>query len=213
MSLPEAAKAFSRVALQYDRWYEGNPLFESEVLAVRALGELAFPQLEVGVGTGQFARALNLSFGLDPSFEMLCLAKEKGLKVVCGLAERLPFRDQSLGSLLFLFTFCFLEHPEQALEEAHRVLRREGQLVIGFINRDSPWGQWYQEKAASGHPLYRLARFRNFSEIKELAEEKGFRWLKGVSTLRQLPQETPRVEEPKDGVVEGAGFIVCLFVR
>ncbi|MCL4475960.1 MAG: class I SAM-dependent methyltransferase, partial [Nitrospirae bacterium] len=52
-----------------------------------------------------------------------------------------------------------MEDPEKVLSEAKRVLDKGGGLIIGFINRDSLWGQLYMKKKAEGHLIYRYARF------------------------------------------------------
>lgn len=213
MAVKDVVRAFSQIAREYDRWYEKNPLFESEVLAIKALGALPSPRLEIGVGSGNFSQALQIDFGLDPSFEMLRLAREKGVKVVCALAEALPWRKGSLGSVLFLFTFCFLARPQKALSEAWNALKPYGNLVLGIINRASPWGAFYQEKAQKGHPLYRYARFFTAKEVCTLAQAQGFALKKAFSTLFVSPSATPTVEKPREGLFKEAGFQVLLFEK
>ncbi len=211
--MSQIVEAFSRLAEDYDRWYEGNPLFESECLAVEAMGEVPHPSLEVGAGTGRFAARLGLDFGLDPSLEMLRLARKRGVAAVCGRAEELPFGDGTLAGVYFLFAFCFLEDQEKALSEARRVLGPEGLLVLGIINRASAWGRLYQEKAASGHPLYRWARFLTPEELVARASSRGFAFKRAVSTLFQSPQAPPQVESPREGVHPAAGFVVLSFTK
>ncbi len=211
--MSQVAEAFSRVAEEYDRWYEGNPLFLSEVAAVKALGPVPHPSLEIGAGTGRFATSLGIDFGLDPSLAMLVLARRRGLPVICGLAEALPLASNILKGLYFLFSFCFLEDQKKALEEAYRVLKPGGLLVLGIINRDSPLGKSYLEKARRGHPLYRLARFFSPQEVKEMAEAAGFELKKAVSTLFKPPAAPPQEEVPKEGLWPEAGFVVLSFKK
>ncbi|MCL5421239.1 MAG: hypothetical protein M1461_02025 [Nitrospirae bacterium] len=76
---------FDLYANDYDRWFEspeGRVLFKLEVRAVKAvMKNIKRPFLEIGVGTGRFAEALDIGFGIDPSTDMLRLAKERGIKV------------------------------------------------------------------------------------------------------------------------------------
>ncbi len=211
--MSRVVQAFSKVAEEYDRWYEGNPLFLSEVEAVKSIGPVLYPSLEVGVGTGRFAAALGIDFGLDPTLSMLSLAYQKGVKVVCGTAEALPFKSQVFRGVYFLFTFCFLEDQKKALEEARRVLSPQGLLILGLINRDSPWGAFYLRKREEGHPLYSLAWFLTPEEARDLAEERGFVFEEAVSTLFRSPEEPPQEEPPRKGLWPEAGFIVLSFRR
>lgn len=48
------------------------------------------------------------------------------IKFVEGDAESLPFDDQSFDNFLMNFGLLHLEHPEKALSEAFRVLRKDG---------------------------------------------------------------------------------------
>ncbi len=78
---------FDRVALRYDQWYEepfGSSAFALELACLRGLLPPFKRDLEVGVGTGRFASALGIKFGVDPSQRMLKIAKERGIEVVQG---------------------------------------------------------------------------------------------------------------------------------
>jgi hypothetical protein len=48
--------------------------------------------LEIGVGTGRFAVPLGVRWGVDPSIRMGKMAKARGIQVVSGRAESLPFK-------------------------------------------------------------------------------------------------------------------------
>ncbi len=215
MSTPieQISRAFGAVAHEYDAWYEDNPLFVNELKAIKALGPWGRPALEVGVGTGRFATALEIEFGLDPTFEMLALAQSRGIHCVCGLAEALPFHDQSLATVAFFFTLCFVPQKRAALEEAFRVLRPEGRVLLGMVPRESPWGQFYTQKGQEGHPLYRFARFLTIEESLALAKEVGFSLGKSSSILFFGPKEPPRPENPRSGLASEAGFVALELVK
>jgi hypothetical protein len=60
---------FDNLASAYDAWFEqeGKLIFTIEVEAFRkVLPLLSKPWLEVGVGSGRFAQALNIKMGIDP---------------------------------------------------------------------------------------------------------------------------------------------------
>ncbi|WP_022853330.1 class I SAM-dependent methyltransferase [Thermodesulfatator atlanticus] len=206
----KVSKSFGQVAQEYDAWYQENPIFASEIETLRNLGPPKQPALEIGVGTGAFAVALGFDYGLDPSLEMLSLAREKGIKAVCGIAERQPFKDKSFNACGMFFTLCFLEDPKKALSECYRVLKPNGNLYLGVIPKDSPWGVYYEEKARQGHPLYRYARFLAGEELPSLLDEAGFRLKAGYSSLFISPKASPKKESPKEGLLTQAGFWAIL---
>ncbi len=194
-------------AHQYDLWYEKHKYtYLSELKLFASLSSFPSPSLEVGVGTGRFASPLRIDFGLDPSLPMLLIAKEKGIKSVVGTGESLPFRSSSMASCLLAITLCFLENPTQTLGEIFRVLYPGGELVVGFVDRDSLWGRFYQQKDS---PFYRVARFFSYAEVEELLKRAGFQIEKTSQVLFRSPQDEEKLELPRPGHGEG-GFIGLL---
>jgi SAM-dependent methyltransferase len=82
--------------------------------------------------------------------ELLKLAKQRGIHGVLGRAEALPFKSSSFDLVLMVVSVCFFEEPLRAFEEAHRVLKNDGYLVLGLVLSDSPWADFYKEKAKRG---------------------------------------------------------------
>lgn len=210
------AEAFDQYAEDYDRWFdspEGRAFFEMEVEAVRLLMKgIEKPFLEIGVGTGRFAKELGIDFGIDPSSRVLKIAERRGINVKEASGENLPFNDESFGGVFILFTLCFVENPERVLSEAKRVLKKGGGLIIGIINRESPWGQLYMKKKAGGHPIYKHARFYSIYEVVEMTEKAGMVVHEYSSTLCQPPSEMPYKEAVYNKLLENAGF-VCILAR
>jgi len=112
-------------------------LFASEVRCLRRLGtELPRPWLEVGVGTGRFADALNIDVGADPALGVLQHAKRRRIQAVQALGQALPFRDGVFGAVFVIVTLCFADDFKNLLREAARVTRREGRIVLGIVPAD-----------------------------------------------------------------------------
>ncbi len=204
-------KVFDLLSERYDLWYEtpfGRSAYELECECLKRI-LLPFKRgLEIGVGTGRFATRLGVRFGLDPSKNMAIKAKERGVVVVLGRAETLPFRDGVFDLILIVVTLCFLENPIRALREARRVLKPEGKLVLGLITRESRWAKFYTKKAEEGHPIYREARFYSLPEVRDMLEEARFKIEKVLSTLIEEPQDRRPVKnrEIKEGTDPLAGF-------
>jgi ubiquinone/menaquinone biosynthesis C-methylase UbiE len=207
---------FNHYAEEYDRWFdtpEGNVLFGMEVEAVRLLTrDIEKPSLEIGVGTGRFAKELGIDTGIDPSFKSLEIAKKRGIKVKKAKGENLPFKDETFKTVFILFTLCFVENPKMVLLEVKRVLKIGGKLIVGIINKESPWGQLYMQKRAESHSIYRHAIFYSVYDVNKMIECAGMAVEAYSSTLCQSPSEIPYKEPVHNGLIENAGF-VCILAK
>lgn len=85
---------FDDNAAVYDSWFEDNrPLYQAELEAVKGFIPSEGMGVEIGVGTGRFAAPLGIAIGLEPSPRMATLARQRGVEVLEGVAEALPFAD------------------------------------------------------------------------------------------------------------------------
>jgi SAM-dependent methyltransferase len=154
-----------------------------------------------------FAAALGAEVGVDPAAGPLAQAAVRGIQVVRGAGEQLPFRSGVLGAVLTVMTVCFADDPAALLAEARRVIRDDGAVVLGEVFAGSAWGRFYQDKAARGHPFYSPARFLSRDQALALVTAAGLRVQAARSTLCQRPTDSPRPEPARDGEAEAAGFI------
>jgi SAM-dependent methyltransferase len=213
----KVSKAFSVHDFDYDRWFdesEGRLIFESEVKAVRLLmKDLGPPFLEIGTGSGRLAVALGIHYGVEPAETLLKMAAEKGIMTERAYGERLPFPDGFFGGVFIIFTLCFTEEPAKVIYEAKRVLRTGGGLILGIINRESPWGGLYQTKKAEGHPIYRFAHLYATGEAAALLQSAGLTVKAYSSTLYRQPTDEPYSEPAKMGFSGEAGFVCMLATK
>ena len=85
---------FDEYTKEHDEWYERNKFaYLSELEALKQAVPKDTKGLEIGVGTGRFAQALRISVGIDPSENMLQIARKRGIKTFVGKGENLPFDD------------------------------------------------------------------------------------------------------------------------
>ncbi|MFN4319337.1 MAG: class I SAM-dependent methyltransferase [Aquificaceae bacterium] len=210
-------KVFDLYAERYDLWYDmpfGSSVFPLEVECLKRCGLVEEPSLEVGVGSGRFAKALGINVGVDTSFELLKKAKGRGLKVLMARAEELPFKDGAFKSVFMIVSLCFFEDPLRALRSARRVISEDGKLFLGLVLSESPWAKFYMEKAKGGHPIYSHARFYSFSEIKDMLREGGFELKKVFTTLFEEPQDQKPIKnrEIREGFHPEGGFF-CIAAK
>lgn len=189
---------------RYEGWFARHEAaYRSELLALRTLLPRPGLGLEVGVGTGRFAEPLGVPVGLDPSPRMLQRARKRGIKVVLGVAEALPFRDSLFDHVLIVTTICFVDDARLMLLETRRVLKPQGTVVIGFIDRTSHLGQHYLTHKNES-VFYREAVFFSASEVDRLLANTGFGARTWLQTLFKPLAKTTDIEAPRPGFGEGA---------
>lgn len=89
--------------------------------------------LDVGCGTGanlEMLAQFGASEGVDVSDDALEFCRKKGLKVHKGLAESLPFEDESFDVVTALDVVEHLDDDVSGLKEMHRVLKTGGKTLI-----------------------------------------------------------------------------------
>jgi len=204
-------QAFDTHADEYDAWFDNEPgaaIFAMEVECLQPLLHSHYrPYLEVGVGSGRFAQALGIEYGVDPALALLKKAKARGIRVKRASGEKLPFSSGSFGGILIALTLCFVDDPLQVLREVYRVLMPNGGLVLGLILKESPWARFYIDKAEEGHYIYSKARFFSKDEVESLLHLSGFENFQYRSVLFQPPgQGSYHFERPLSACLKSSGF-------
>ena len=199
---------FEEHASEYDQWFEAHePVYQAELAALRKFLPPSGMGIEVGVGTGRFAVPLGIRYGIDPSWQMLNIARRRGLRVCQAVGEQLPFRDRQFDVVLLVTVICFVDDVPVLLRELRRVLKSGGHLVIGFINRDSELGRLYESRKETS-AFYRDARFYSAEDVIDRVQEVGFRSLRFCETLLGDPGQLNSGKlEIRDGYGKGA-FVV-----
>jgi len=203
---------------RYDAWYDkpfGKSAFSLETTCIASLCKnLKHPFLEVGVGTGRFAQAFKMEYGIDVSSGVLKFAKQRGIAVTRGEGESLPFADSLFGAVFIVVTLCFVEDSVKVLKEASRVLKEDGAVILGLILKESSWANFYKKKGEAGNIFYKIATFYSFKELKAMGEKAGLKIAEISSTMFQAPTENPlRFETPKSGYYDEAGFVAVKMAK
>jgi len=129
--------------------------------------------LDIGCGTGislepLLDRGLNLT-GLDPSQYMLDLASKRfdtKVDLHRGVAEDLPFDDNSFDSAFFFTSLEFSDRPAKAIEEACRVAKDS--VVLCVLNRHAPLNLVRRFKSFFVPTIYTHAHFFSIWELKQI---------------------------------------------
>ena len=96
--------------------------------------------LEIGIGSGLnlpfYGGDVETVFGLDPSPELLRMARKRAAKaafpveLVEQAAEEIPFDAGSFDTLVMTWTLCSIAEPLAALGEMRRVMKPDGALIF-----------------------------------------------------------------------------------
>ena len=200
-------EVFDNFALEYDKWFENHEVeYALELKAIREYLPKEGDGIEIGAGTGRFTQPLGISLGVEPSKAMRSLALSRGANTVAGTAESLPVEDGTYEYAVLVTTVCFLDEPELAFKEVYRVLKAEGVIIVGLIDKESKLGKKYEDKKNKSK-FYKNANFHSVMEIQKKIEKAGFSNIECTQAL--LPGDTHENYKPevKQGYGEGS-FVV-----
>lgn len=201
-------KPFEKHAIEYEDWFTKHRFaYESELQAVKQHLPQSKIGIEIGVGSGRFAVPLGIRLGLEPSIQMSKIAQRRGIEVVGGVAEAIPFSNSTFDFALMVTTICFVDDIEASFKEAHRILKPSGCLTIGFIDRNSRIGRPY-EQHKENNVFYRVATFYSVAEVICLLDKTGFRDLRFSQTIFKNLPDIDSTEPTKPGYGEGSFVVV-----
>jgi len=196
---------FDKHYREYDKWYDENRFaFLTELAVIRKVLPKKGKGLEIGVGTGRFAQALGIRYGIDISKRMLELAKKRGISIRLAAGEKLPFRNSVFDYAVIINTLCFTKDPLKVLQEAKRALKESGKLIVGIIDKSSFLGKLYKKRKSI---FYRETNFLSAEETASLVRNAGFGRLSCYQGIFKAPDRIKSVEAPQKGFGRG-GFAV-----
>lgn len=169
--MPETKSIFNSVAKRYDILNTIFSLGIDRLWRKRLADELGDTSLSLDIATGTAEVAIEVLnkpnsayvIGIDPSGEMLELARKKlealgvnkEIVLVHGVAEDLPFKDNSFDAVTISFGIRNTFDPSKSLREMSRVLRSGGKLgVLEFsVPQNKVFGPFYMSYLRNLLPL------------------------------------------------------------
>ena len=175
-----AVAEFDSIADIYDSTRE--PATDAEISAISDALKGCETVLDVGVGTGRFAKPLSeLGFhitGLDISSKMMLKAREKGVKnLVLADVHEMPFRDKSFDAAIVIHILHIIADWPIVMRDVGRITKRNVISLLrqrpGLINQ---WGLdgtgvgalYLRLREEAGYPVKRTDRRRMWQNEQEI---------------------------------------------
>lgn len=123
--------------------------------------------LSVGCGpaiieAGLIEQGFNIT-GLDISKEAVDQAPDS-VRAVVGTAEKMDFANCGFDAVIFVASLQFVEKYKMAVEEAARVLRPTGKLLVMLLN---PQSEFFKEKIGNPNSYVNKIKHTDLNEIEK----------------------------------------------
>lgn len=220
---PEPVSAFITEARDFDYWFDKNRnIFEAEFLAEKELFPGSENSVSIGVGSGLFASRLGIKKGVEPSENMANLARERGIDVKIGRAEKIPYENETFKTVLLSTVLSYCDDPLKALQESYRILKKDGYIVVSFLSREGSYSMLYdlarlEQKfdpvRAPEHPyplkFIKGASWMSTENVKKMLTKTKFADLEFVQTLTKHPHySNDEIEKPIPGYQKGDYIVI-----
>jgi len=175
-----AVAEFDSIAEIYDSTRE--PATDTEINAISDALKGCKTVLDVGVGTGRFAKPLSEHgfhiTGMDISRNMMLKAREKGVNnLVLADMHEMPFQDKSFDAAIVIHVLHIIADWPKVLRDVGRVTKRNVISLLGhgpgFMNQWGPErtgvGALYLSlREEAGYPIRRTDRRRMWQNEQEI---------------------------------------------
>lgn len=219
---------FDKEAVNYDEWYKTQKGAFIDEVETRCLFDLlkikeGMKVLDVGCGTGIFSIKLAKLgcrvTGIDISGGMLEIARKKAVSENLDIeflkmdACKLEFADETFDAAISVTVLEFVQDYSKFLDELFRVVKKNGQIVIGTINKDSRWGRLYKSEPFS-NTVFKYASFKNPEMIRKIHSDELVEVRECLFIPPDLDESLYNMEnELKYSELENGGFICALWIK
>jgi SAM-dependent methyltransferase len=195
----------------YDTWYERPFGRYADRLEKNLISKL-LPEVnrklisDVGCGTGKYSIMLAMMgayvVGVDSQLPMVAVAKERSkklrldLEVLLSDAGNLPFRASVFDLSVSILALCFMRLPRYAVEEMRRTTKQSGRLIVGTLNKWSPYGLDKKIRSLFIESSYRHAIFHTPFELMRIVD--AAEWHSTIFGLEWMPKWLLEVLYPFD---------------
>ena len=206
--MPETKDLFENIAKVYDPLNTFFSMGFHKKWKTRLISDFKDAHNLLDLATGTSDLSINFielnpkssAVGLDPSINMLLESKKKlrnkklsdKISIVRGIAEDLPFPDNSFNAVTISFGIRNTIDPQKSLNEMHRVLDQNGSVgILEFsLPQNKIFGPVYMAYLNNFFPLigsifgasdeYRylgesISKFPNRSKFMSMMENAGFK--------------------------------------
>jgi len=202
-------ETYGKFALEYDEWFDNHPLlYQAELKAIKQAIPVDGVGIEIGVGTGRFALPLGIKYGIEPSKAMASIAKKRGIIIKEAVAENLPFTDQRFDFVTMITVDCFISDLPKAFLEVYRILKSNGSLIIGMIDKASELGQEYEDKKQT-NKFYKDVFFHTVEELTSILTQCEFKKFQYWQTL--IKSDSKEIQFPEEGYGKGSFVVIKAF--
>jgi ubiquinone/menaquinone biosynthesis C-methylase UbiE len=173
---------YDRIAAKYDKSFDGRftARFKKTMLGLCSVKD-GDTVLDVGCGNGsligEISRKAEIkAYGVDISANMIEECKRLNANITFSVSggEKLDFSDNSFDIVTMCCVLHHLDNPQNFFEEARRILKTDGKLIIGEPWFPSPFRQFVDYVLS---PLLKAGDNKIFSHkrFKELFSDSCFR--------------------------------------
>ncbi len=201
----------------YDAWYGttfGSLCHRLEKDAIFSLVKFkpGDKVLDAGCGTGVYLEellclGLNVT-GVDEDEDMLKYSanfRGRGSTLIKATLQNLPFEPSTFDKVISVCTLEFVDDPSHVLTELSRVLKKDGILLLGFLNKNSPWARRRRKNEKDPASIWHGVRFFGLPNIAGLAFNASLR-MKGFKGAVYFPPEAEGKDVPILEAMEAEGM-------
>ena len=175
----------------YKDWYRtdrGSYVGENEYKCLKKhIGRCTGKKIiELGCGTGYFLRRFAVraeeAVGFDLTKKMLKVGKklaedaEINIEFIKGdVTKKLPFPDNHFDIVYSNSMIEFIDEDkiEEVIKEMWRILKKDGKLVIGVLNKESTWAYKRKAESLEKESIFTESKFYTWEELESLLSKYG----------------------------------------